>query len=320
MTPSPEVALIHSFIGFEMDAALGTFEPIDLPGSYALQSRFSMIPFLHLTPGPLVFQFGYGLSAKFLRMERKLEDPMYDLSSTQRWEGEFRASAGLIFKISDNLRLMTRGGFSYIDADNYAFSASAGLLIRSPWDGIDSGGGKIESRLSIADRSDNGGAIKPGGQLEKSIRTVCIQEQRDPILSDLSSTLESAFISNGIQSLDYSKMLGTAKDHLKLNGEKVGNDQSDSQVETNEDMMHLISVAAKLHHIDAFIQIHMLYDYKVYGQEIVVNSVSIKFIEPETGRMLAILEYTSNRSPLPALKKKMIKDIGALFDNKNQGS
>ncbi len=308
-TPAPEFTISYRLLALQVDGTLGTYETVKSVNTFSIQSRFSMIPMIQLTPGPLVFRLGYGLSYKYLRNESQIASDQYQFFSTKKWEGEFRCSGGISVPVYKNIKINLMGGYDFIDEDNYAFFATGGLSFIA---GFQPAAPQQKTTFmqpkTLKESKQQSSQLK----LATPIKTISIIKQQDPVFMELNTTIESAFMSNGIEVINWDKLKMDVQNALKQDTSLIKPDDDFESLRTND--IQLAAFASKIMPIDAIVQTQLYYDYETYGKDIFVQSASIKLIQPQTGQLLTIIQYDGNRTPFAAFKKKVTEDITRLLE------
>jgi hypothetical protein len=305
MTASPEIALTWRWFGIGLDGSVAAYTPSDAPQNYSLRTRVSFFPLLRIPLRNFFLETGYGVAQMFRRDEIEDQEGSTKFESGQSIHGELRASAGLAIPLGGATRMILRGGLGQQDKENRFFFASLGIGFGTPAAGPGPRGG-IPSSVSI----ETAGLKMDSRSAAYSHLSVVSGE--DAISTELRTAVEAALIQDGFQVTSWDKIRNAVQDDF-LSQAKAANPKA---VFTPSFMDSLTSLqiafrGTRVLQLDAIVETDIRYVYKAYGEDIIVQSASLRLTEAATGRVIWVTEYDSPDTSFPGCRQKLIKDLVA---------
>jgi hypothetical protein len=303
MTASPEFAMTWRWFGLGIDGSWAAFTPPDALQNYTLRTRVSFYPMLRIPLRRFFIEAGYGVSQTFRRDE--IRDPAggFRIESGQALHGEFRGSGGVALPLGGSTRLILRGGLARQAKGSRFFFASMGI-------GFGTGNPRSasDSRTAASPEMETPGPA--GAIIPPKLRNISVLSDEDAISMELNSAIEAALIRNGVQVTNWDKIRTAVQDDYLTRSRKV-NPRTPAVASFTDSLsrMQVAFMGAKLLPLDAIVETGIRYVYKSYGEDIVVQSASVRLTDAASGQIIWVTEYDSQDTSFSGCKQKLIQDL-----------
>ena len=296
ITAAPEISISSNWFLISADGTMRSYPPISGNGGYILHTRFSIIPMLRLKLfGPFFLSTGYGASYCFHREVTRDINNQWHIFSNEKIQGELRGILGVEIPFSASLKVLLKGGASFINKDHKYFSIGVGTLLLLPrvkhekaGDQVNVLSGDLEEIQATSnknvDLTDIDKIIK-NEEPQKSISRVTIIKNENLVEEELNTAIKISLINSGIKVINWNKIY----DSLYVKYEEESLNKSSSKTYTSIDQISKMDIAmrgAPMFNLDAIIATKVRFSYKSYGEKLIVHSVSIRMIDPTSGSLL----------------------------------
>lgn len=314
MTPSPEIALTWKWFGLGLDGSLAAYTPSEALQNYTLRTRVSFYPLVRIPLGRFFLESGYGVAQTFRRDETQNDKGSYDFKSSQSIHGEIRAAAGWKIPLNGSSAMILRGGLGHQEKNNRFFFASLGIGF-----GGRPGSKPGASASARPDEVPTQSETRPGSRASLSVLG-----GKDAISDEFRASIEAALIEKGYQVTSWDRIRNAVQDDF-LRQARAGNPKAVIEPALMDSLtsMQIAFRGSRLLSLDAIVETSIRYFYKTYGEDIVVQSASVRLTRADSGSILWVTEYDSPDTSFPGCKRRMIQELaGALrrfADRDDQG-
>jgi hypothetical protein len=300
MTPSPEVALTWKWFGLGLDGSLAAYTPSGALQNYTLATRVSFYPLLRIPLGRFFLESGYGIAQRFMRDEILNAGGSYDFKSSQTIHGEIRAAAGWNIPLNGSSSVILRGGLGHQETNNRFFFASLGIGFGAHPDS--------KSGVSASVRLDEVQALAESRTAARV--TLSVLGGEDAISAEFRASIEAALIEKGYQVTSWDRIRNAVQDDF-LKQARAGNPKATIEPSLMDSLtsLQIALLGSRLLSFDAIVETSIRYFYKAYGEDIVVQSASLRLTRADSGSILWVTEYDSPDTSFPGCKRQMIKEL-----------
>jgi hypothetical protein len=303
MTLAPEMALVWKWFSLGLDGTVATYTPSNAPENYQLQMRVSFYPLLRIPLRRFFLETGYGISKTFVRDEIWTNNSGYRFTADETFHGEFRTDAGCVIPMSDDYRLILKGGYAHQKKTDRFFFVSMGV-----------GFGAHKRAAAIAQESapPQVADIRPPVESLASsvLKNVSLIGGTDIISGELNAAIEAALVQSGIQVTSWEKIRTSVEEQFQKQAKAANPKSSFTSLFTDSlNNMEIALYGSKLLPLDAIIETSIRYAYKTYGEDIIVQSAFMKMIDPPSGNIIWAAEYGSPDPSFIRCKQKLITDL-----------
>ena len=303
MTASPEIAMTWKWFGIGLDGSWAAFTPPDALQNYAVRTRISFYPLLRIPLRRFFIETGYGVSQTFRRDEIEGSEGGFRFESGQLLHGEVRASGGVSVSLGGSTRMILRGGLAHQGKDSRFLFASLGIGFgtKAPQSSSD---GRPATSVEMETARPAEATVPP------KFKNLSVLGGEDAISTELNAAVEAALIREGIQVINWDKIRTAVQDDL-LSRSKTAIPKAQITASFTDSLtrMQIAFRGTRLLPLDAIVETTIRYVYKAYGEDVIVQSASVRLTDAESGHILWVTEYDSQDTSFSGCKQKLIRDL-----------